>query len=211
MTPPSASPPATRRPTAPHLAFKPKLGLKLKGSKKNMKRSGHPALTAVLTPKAGDANLKRTTVLLPHSMFIDQFHVGNPCTRVQYAEGDGQGSECPKKSILGTVKAWTPLLDEPLQGKVYFRANGGARELPDVVLNLNGLFHIEQVGFVDSKHERLRTRFTTVPDAPISKVVIKFFGGKRGLLENSATSAPPSRRPTSASPARTASAPPATR
>ncbi len=168
------------------LGFKPKLGLKLKGSRKNMKRSGHPALTAVLTPKAGDANLKRTTVLLPHSMFIDQFHISNPCTRVQYAEGDGQGSKCPKASILGTVKAWTPLLDNPLEGKIYFRSNGGARELPDVVLNLNGQIHIEQVGFVDSRHERIRTRFTTLPDAPISRAVINFFGGKRGLLENSA-------------------------
>ena len=168
------------------LAFKPKLGLKLKGSKKNMKRSGHPALSAVLTPKAGDANLKATTVLLPHSMFIDQFHISNPCTRVQYAEGAGQGANCPAGSILGTVKAWTPLLDNPLEGKIYFRTNGGERELPDVVLNLNGQFHIEQVGFVDSKHERIRTRFATVPDAPISRVVIKFFGGKRGLLENSA-------------------------
>ncbi len=168
------------------LGFAPKLGLKLKGSKKNMKRSGHPALTAVLTPKPGDANLKATTVLLPHSMFIDQFHISNPCTRVQYAEGAGQGANCPAGSILGTVKAWTPLLDNPLEGKIYFRTNGGERELPDVVLNLNGQFHIEQVGFVDSKHERLRTRFASVPDAPISRVVLKLFGGKRGLLENSA-------------------------
>ncbi len=106
-------------------------------------------------------------------MFIDQFHVGHPCTRVQYSEGAGQGANCPKSSVLGTVKAWTPLLDEPLEGKVYFRSNGGARELPDVVLSLNGQFHIEQVGFVDSKHERLRTRFATVPDAPLSRVVIK--------------------------------------
>ena len=151
-----------------------------------MKRSGHPQLTAVLTPKPGDANLARTTILFPHSMFIDQFHVGHPCTRVEYYEGAGQGANCPKSSILGTVKAWTPLLDEPLEGKVYFRSNGGERELPDTVLNLKGQFHIEQVGFVDSKHERLRTRFASVPDAPISRVVIKLFGGKRGVLENSA-------------------------
>ena len=134
----------------------------------------------MLRPRPGQANVGRTTVLLPHSMFVDQFHISNPCTRVQYAE-----AACPRRSVIGTAKAWSPLLDEPLTGKVYFRSNGGERELPDVVLDLHGLFHIEQVGYVDSRHERLRTRFTQVPDAPISRVAIHFFGGRRGLLENS--------------------------
>jgi hypothetical protein len=168
------------------LGFKPQLALKLNGSRKEMKRSGHPALTAVLRPQLGNANIGATTVVLPHSQFIDPFHIGNPCTRVQYAEDGGSGAGCPAKSIVGTVTAYTPLLSEPLTGKIYFRANGGEREVPDVVLSLNGLFHIEQIGFVDSVHERIRTRFTSVPDAPIEKVVIKFFGGKKGLLENSA-------------------------
>ncbi len=169
------------------LGFKPKLSLRLKG---RTKRGGNPALTAVLTPRPGDANLGSTSVLLPHSEFIDNQHINNPCTRVQYNSGAGGGAGCPKKSVIGTVKAWTPLLDEPLQGKVYFRSNGGARELPDAVLSLNGLFHIEQVGFIDSvrtgrERSRVRTRFLSVPDAPISRVVIHFFGGRRGLLENS--------------------------
>jgi hypothetical protein len=165
------------------LAFKPPLKLELRGS---TKRAGNPALTAVVTPRQGDANLASTSVLLPHSEFIDQFHINNPCTRVQYNEGAGAGAGCPKGSIIGTVKAWTPLLDEPLSGYVYFRSNGGERKLPDIVMSLNGLFHIEQVGFVDSRHERIRTRFLSIPDAPLSKVVLKLFGGKRGLLENSA-------------------------
>jgi hypothetical protein len=168
------------------LGFKPRLSLKLGGSRKEMKRSGNPALTAVLRPRPGQANIGATTVVLPHSQFIDQFHLHNPCTRVQYAEDGGNGAGCPAGSVLGTVTAWTPLLDEPLEGKIYFRTNGGERDLPDVVLSLDGLFHIEQIGFVDSVHERIRTRFASVPDAPIEKVVINFFGGKKGLLENSA-------------------------
>jgi hypothetical protein len=164
------------------LGFKPKLSLKLKGQ---MKRSGNPQLTAVLKPRKGDANIGATSVLLPHAEFIDQFHINSPCTRVQYAEGDGRGSACPKGSVIGTVKAWSPLLDEPLAGKLYFRSNGGERELPDVVMSLSGQVDIEQVGFVDSRRGRIRTRFLSVPDAPLSKVVLKLFGGKRGLLENS--------------------------
>ncbi len=49
-----------------------------------------------------------------------------------------------------------------------------------------------QVGFVDSvpvkgtELARLRTRFLSVPDAPVSKITISLYGGKkRGLLENS--------------------------
>jgi hypothetical protein len=167
------------------LAFKPKLTLRLKGGPKEMQRSGHPQLTAILRPRGGDANIGATTVLLPHSQFIDQFHISNPCTRVQFAEAGGAGAGCPKGSVLGTVKAYTPLLDQPLTGKIYFRSNGGERTLPDVVLSLDGQFHIEQVGFVDSRHGRVRTRFAAIPDAPISRVLIKFFGGARGLLENS--------------------------
>ncbi len=160
------------------LKFKPSLNLKLSGQ---MKRSGNPALTAVLAPRPGDANLRGTSVLLPRTQLVDQFHINNPCTRVQY-----RADECPAGSVIGTVKAWTPLLDQPLAGNIYFRSNGGDRELPDLVLDLRGQFRIEQVGFVDSRHGRIRTRFTQIPDAPISRVVLKLFGGERGLLENSA-------------------------
>jgi len=167
------------------LKFKPSLSLAESGGPKEMRRTGNPQLTAVLRARRGDANIAATTVLLPHSQFIDQAHISNPCTRVQYNENGGAGGGCPKRSVLGTVEATTPLLDQPLKGKVYFRSNGGDRELPDVVLSLDGPIHIEQVGFVDSRHGRIRTRFASIPDAPLSKVTIRFFGGKRSLLENS--------------------------
>ena len=37
-----------------------------------------------------------------------------------------------------------------------------------------------------SEVSRVRVTFASIPDAPLSKVAISFFGGKRGLLENSA-------------------------
>jgi hypothetical protein len=159
------------------LGFKPKLVISMKGK---TKRTGNPAVSAVMTPRAGDANIEGATVLLPPTMFIDNAHINNPCTRVQFA-----AEACPKGSILGTAIATTPLLDEPLKGNVYFRSNGGERELPDLVADLRGLFRITLVGFVDSKNGRTRTRFLGVPDAPVSKFTLKLAGGKRGLLENS--------------------------
>jgi hypothetical protein len=161
------------------LKFKPKLSLKLVGG---TRRSDHPALKSLLTyPKGpGYANIAKAVVKLPRSEFIDNAHIQNPCTRVQFA-----AHACPKGSILGIAKATTPLLDEPLEGPVYFRSNGGERLLPDVVADLNGLFHVVLVGKVDSVKGRIRTTFDQVPDAPVSKFTLDLYGGKRGLLVNS--------------------------
>jgi hypothetical protein len=165
------------------LAFAPKLSLALRGG---TRRSGHPSLRAVLKMKAGEANVAGATVLLPVSEFIDQGHINNPCTRVEFSKGD-----CPKKSILGTARAVTPLLDQPIEGPVYFRSNGGARELPDIVADLRGQIHIVLIGFVDSvqvkgtERAKIRSRFATVPDAPVTKFMLRLKGGKSGLLVNS--------------------------
>jgi hypothetical protein len=164
------------------LGFHPSLSLAFKG---DMKRGGNPAIAATLKAAPGEANIAATTVVLPRSSFIDNAHVRNPCTRVQFAAG-----ACPPQSILGTATAYTPLLDQPLQGTAYFRSNGGERSLPDIVVDLDGQIHITLVGYVDSvkagkRAARVRTRFLSVPDAPVSKFVLRLSGGKRGLIENS--------------------------
>jgi len=158
------------------LAFKPRLALRLKGK---TRRGGHPALSSVLTPRPGDANIGAATVLLPRSLQIDNAHINNPCTRVQFNE-----HACPSGSVLGTASAYTPLLDQPLEGPVYFRSNGGERELPDIVADLHGQFRIIVVGFVDARNARIRARFLSVPDAPVSKFQLSLKGGKVGLLVN---------------------------
>jgi hypothetical protein len=165
------------------LDFAPKLSLSMTGS---TFRAQHPALKAVLTQKGGQANIARAAVTLPSSEIIEQSHVGNPCTRPQF-----EANACPAKSLLGHARAITPLLDEPLEGPVYFRANGGVRGLPDIVADLRGPIHVVLVGFVDSVHRkgsevsRIRTTFAEVPDAPVTKFTMNLFGGKRGLLVNS--------------------------
>ena len=165
------------------LNFGPQLKLWLSGQ---MKRSGNPALKAVLTQPSGQANIDAVSVKLPTSQFIDNAHINNPCTRAQYA-----AQACPPGSILGTVTAYSPLLDQPLTGNVYFRANGGERELPDIVAALRGQISVDLVGFIDSvkvkgtESSRVRNRFTLVPDAPVSKFEMNLKGGKVGLLENS--------------------------
>lgn len=161
------------------LNFAPKLKLILEGA---TRRAGHPALKAVVTfPKGLSANVARAQVGLPHSEFLDQGSIKTVCK-----QADLRAGTCPKKSIYGHAKAWTPLLAKPLQGPVYLGVGFG-HKLPDLVADLNGQVRILAHGKVDTtKHEGLRNTFEAVPDAPVSKFILEMKGGpKKGLLENS--------------------------
>jgi hypothetical protein len=171
------------------LAFSPQFKLSFSGQ---TKRAGFPIVKAVLTqPRGSNANIAGTSVILPKGMLIANAHISNPCTRVEFNATDVPGEACPRKSVLGTAKVWTPLLEKPEQGKVYFRSNGGERELPDLVVALRGQIPLQLVGFIDSvgrkgaEVRRVRTRFQSVPDAPFSRFELKLSGGKKGLLQNS--------------------------
>jgi hypothetical protein len=156
------------------LAFDPKVSLSVSGSSK---RRGHPALHALVTAKPGEANIARTVVRMPSSMILDNDHVRQPCTRVQFSQ-----EACPEGSKLGTARASTPLLDDPLEGTVYLRSSSHA--LPDIVVSLKGVVDIELVGIIGSRKGGLRTTFASVPDAPITSFELDLAGGRKGLLQN---------------------------
>jgi hypothetical protein len=160
------------------LRFQPKLKLALKGA---TGRLAHPALKAVLKMPAGGANIARAQVNLPHGEFLDQGNLNKTCTRPVLMAGN-----CPKSSIYGKAKAWTPLLDKPLQGPVYL-VGGYGYKLPALVADLNGQIRVTLIGKVDSgKNRGIRNTFELVPDAPVSRFVLEMKGGKKyGLLENS--------------------------
>ena len=157
------------------LAFKPKLKVRLFGK---TKRAKHPKLRAILTARPDDANIARASVALPHALFLDQASLGSVCTRVQFA-----ASQCPKKSIYGRARAFTPLLGKPLEGPVYLRSSNNT--LPDMVAHLQGQVDIDLVGRIDSFKGGIRTTFDRVPDVPVTKFVMTLPGGKKGLLVNS--------------------------
>jgi hypothetical protein len=164
-----------------NLAFKPKLSAKLRGG---TARNAHPALKTVLSYPAGlgYANIASTQVAFPHSEFLDQSHIDTVCTRVQFA-----AKACPAGSIYGHVEAKSPLLDEPLTGAVYLRSS--EHQLPDLVFALKGPqslpIEAEAAGRIDSIHGGVRATFESIPDVPLSKVVITMKGGNKGLFVNS--------------------------
>jgi hypothetical protein len=162
------------------LSFKPSLSLRLKGA---TKRAGHPSLKAVVTypSKGGYANIARAQVGLPPSEFLDQGNHNQVCK-----QADLRAGTCPASTIYGHAKAWSPLLDRPLEGPVYLGVGFGYK-LPALVADLNGQVRILLKGKVDTtKQKGLRNTFEAVPDAPVSRFVLELKGGKRyGLLENS--------------------------
>jgi hypothetical protein len=157
------------------LGFKPSVALKLRGG---TERTDYPALTATVKARKGDANIGKVSVALPHSEFLAQEHIATICTRKRFAAHD-----CPKRSVYGTAKAWTPLLAKPLEGPVYLRSSDNP--LPDLVVALDGELEVNLIGRIDSKNQGIRTNFDSVPDAPITKFVLRMRGGEKSLLVNS--------------------------
>lgn len=157
------------------LGFRPRLNLRLRGG---TKRGSHPALHAVYRPRPGDANLRRLSLTFPRSEFVENAHFRTICTRVQFA-----ADSCPKGAIYGRVKAFSPLLDEPLEGPVYLRSSNNL--LPDAVFDLHGIVDVEVAVRIDSVKGRLRATVPNAPDVPVSRVVVKMQGGDKGLFVNS--------------------------
>jgi hypothetical protein len=157
------------------LGFKPKLKVKLFGP---TKRNKFPRLEAILTARKGDANIARTALTMPHSLFLEQGHIGTVCTRPQLAS-----HTCPKASVYGTAQAKSPLLSDPLKGKVFLVSS--SHKLPDLLVDLRGQVEIYLRGVIGSKHGGLKTVFNNVPDVPVSKFTLKMKGGKKSLLVNS--------------------------
>ena len=78
----------------------------------------HPAVTASLTQKPGQSNLKKVRVALPLSLALDTDNANGLC---EFVDGSKVEPTCPKASIVGSATAVTPILDEPLIGSGVLR------------------------------------------------------------------------------------------
>jgi hypothetical protein len=157
------------------LDFKPKISLAMKGSTKRGKRS---SLRVVVKPRPGEANIRSSQVTLPPSIFLEQGNIKTICTRARFA-----AHNCPPGSIYGHVRAFTPLLEEPMEGPAYLRAS--SHTLPDLVFALRGHgVEVDVAGRIDSFGGGIRGSFPVIPDAPVSKFVLTMKAGKRGVLVN---------------------------
>jgi hypothetical protein len=182
----------TASPTSPFavsgcdkLAFSPKTTISLTGAKETVDGK-HPGVDSTVTQAPGQSNIQQVQVTLPLSLALDPDNAQSLC---EFA--DGQRGECPATSVIGTASARTPLLDEPLSGKVYFvkgiridpKSGRQIKTLPTLLVQLRGKIALDlrATTAVDAK-ARLVTTFTPIPDAAVSSFRLKLDGGKHGIL-----------------------------
>jgi hypothetical protein len=159
------------------LGFRPQLSMRMAG---RPRRGAYPSLRVVVRPRAGDANIASSQVTLPRSIFLEQSRIATICTRAQFA-----AKACPSGSVYGHVRAFTPLLEAPMEGPAILRSS--SHTLPDLVFVLRGHgVEVDVAGRIDSNKGGIRGSFPTIPDAPVSKFVLKMRGGRHGVLVNAA-------------------------
>jgi hypothetical protein len=168
------------------LPLRPRLSLRLTG-RKQVKDGKHPGLRAVLTQGPGEANLRSVVTRLPLSLALDP-------ERAQSDDmcefEDGRRAECPARSIIGRARAFSPLLNRPLEGPVYFvknvrvhpRTGYQIRTLPTLLLKLSGEIALNVRATTSVERGKLVTTFPAIPDAAVERFELNLEGGRDGIL-----------------------------
>ncbi|MFL5909763.1 MAG: hypothetical protein ACJ768_04235, partial [Gaiellaceae bacterium] len=157
------------------LPFRPRLRL-LVGSRGHVRARSSTPVTAVLTQRPGEAGIRSVSVTLPSVLSAQIPVIEDACSPEEFA-----GGRC-EAARVATAVAVTPLLRDPLRGGAYLVRRPG-QPLPDLVVALRGEVDFDLVGRVAIPGGiHLAARFGHVPDVPISRFVLRFHAGARGVV-----------------------------
>ena len=145
--------------------------------------------------------LKDTTVTLPDGLAISPGSADGleGCSEAQIALHSRFPGSCPLSSELGTIKVTTPLLTEPLTGRIYLadpgcdpcsNADAADGNMLHLYIEAEGSgVNIKQQGtiYANTTTGQLTTTFTNSPQAPESAVELEFKGGLRAPLSTPQT------------------------
>jgi hypothetical protein len=149
------------------LAFKPSFTVATSG--RTSKANGASLDARVSYPVGSfgtEANIASVKVALPKQLPSRLTTLQKACTAAQFEANPGG---CPAASIVGIVKANTPLLPVELSGPVYFVSHGG-EAFPSLIVVLQGDgVRVDLTGstFI-SKAGITSSTFKTVPDVPVN-------------------------------------------
>lgn len=152
-----------------NLAFSPKLSMTV-GSVGHTSPGSSAPLTATLTQRAGQSNLREVKVMLPAMLDAHLAVVTHACTLAQYNAGNCRRAE------IGSATAVSPLLRHALHGAAFFVKHPG-RPLPDIMVALRGEVNIDLVGKVSVVHSTYLETDFSVPDAPVTKFTLSLVSG----------------------------------
>jgi hypothetical protein len=139
------------------------------------------------------ANLDTVTVTFPKGMSINPAAADGlqGCSPAQIKLGSNAKDECPESSKVGTVEIDTPLIRKTLTGSVFVaQQNHNPFQAPiglymDFDSPRDGV-RIKVAGklVADPVTGQLTSVFTENPEAPFSRLALKFHGGPRAALVN---------------------------
>jgi hypothetical protein len=163
------------------LAFKPKFSVSTSG---HTSRAKGASLDAKLSYPSGslgnDANIARVKVDLPKQLPSRLTTLQKACPAAAF---NANPAGCPAASIVGIVRASTPLLPVGLTGPVYFVSHGG-EAFPSLIVvlqgdgvrvDLTGTTFISKAGITSST-------FKTVPDVPVNTFELYLPEGRYSAL-----------------------------
>ena len=148
------------------LIFKPQFSVSTSGHTSRAKGASLDAkLSYPSSSFANDANIARVKVDLPKQLPSRLTTLQKACPAQTF---EANPALCPAPSVVGTVKATTPLLPVGLSGPVYFVSHGG-EEFPNLIIVLQGDgVRVDLVGdtFIN-KAGITSSTFKTIPDVPV--------------------------------------------
>ncbi|HEY3828887.1 MAG TPA: hypothetical protein VGL57_06795 [Solirubrobacteraceae bacterium] len=163
------------------LQFKPTFQVFTSGKTSKVNGASLDAKVSYPPFKAGsEANIAKVKVELPRQLPSRLTTLQKACTASQF---ESNPAGCPAASVVGIVRATTPLLPVELTGPVYFVSHGG-EAFPSLLVvlqgdgvrvDLTGSTFISQAGITSSS-------FKTVPDVPVSAFELYLPEGKYSAL-----------------------------
>jgi hypothetical protein len=163
------------------LVFKPKFSVTTSG---HTNRSNGASLDAKLSfpssSQGSQADVARVKVSLPKQLPSRLTTLQQACPAATFISNP---AGCPRGSVVGVVRAATPLLPVQLSGPVYFVSHGG-EAFPSLIIvlqgdgvrvDLTGTTFISKAGITSST-------FKTVPDVPVKSFELYLPQGRGSAL-----------------------------
>jgi hypothetical protein len=160
------------------LPFKPTLTA-FTGAKTS--RTNGASIEVKISQGSGQANIQQVLTTLPKQLPARLSTLKKACPAATFEVADPPGA-CSSEARVGGATATTPILPGELSGPAYLVSHGG-EAYPDLDLILRGDgVTVILVGHTHITGNVISTKFESLPDVPVSNVVVKLPIGAHSVL-----------------------------